>query len=416
MVRVWIVYQPHLVADLFERLFQSIDSVTVVPHPFGGLDVIVLPLNDLGQPELDLLPYPVPPAKLIAVSPAADRALIRLPGAAEWAEVRPFAVHELLAEVRAGRQRAAAPELTARTMPVRRARPETGLSSLAAHLVASVRAWLPPRSRRLNRAVSVLTAVLVVSYYLSVGTIAAAEAAVPGEALYGVKRLTENAQLAVAPPAQDVELNAQFAERRLQEIEVLAKRGIMLPTIIEDMAASTEAALNSGLPGPEVSHVLVALAELTRRQQQVLSTIVQDAADPATEAAVARALQVSANGHQQAVAAITNIQAETGVAVAAVTTNQPAVSVTRIPLVEPTVPATSEPASTPVPIAQLESTRVPDPTNPPIWVPSSPTREPSATNSATPRPTQTPEPTATDTLEATAAPTNTLAPASDWCA
>lgn len=415
MVHVWIVYSPHLLADLFERVLKNLTTVTVVSHPFGKLDVIVLPLDEHGQPEVDLLPYPVPAAKIVAVSPTGDRALVRLPGAAQWNEVRPFTLQQLMLEVQAGRARPATNRL-----PVMRRlwqEPAAAFGGLTERVRRRVTRQRTPRLGHLRPAISVLLACLVAFYYLSVGTLAAAEAAMPGEPLYGLKRFSEDAQLAVTPDTEAGQLNAEFAERRLEEIEVLAKKGVVLPDIIEDMAESTAAALDPTLPATTETEVLVALAELTRRQQRVLAAIQPAAPDRALAAAVEHALQVSASGHQQAVAAIAEIRAQAGVAVAAVTVTPPPATTTRIPLVQPTLrpasTATPRPASTAVAV-------LPQPTEPPLVV-SSPTRPPSATASVspwpsatasvtasrTPRPTRTPSATSTDTLTPSPTPTDT---------
>ena len=409
MVRVWIVYSPPLLADLFERLIASLDGVTVVPHPLSTVDVIVLPLDELGEPELDLLPQPVPLAKLVAVSPAADRALVKLPGAGGWEDVRPFAMQQLLVEVLAGRAR----PVVARPTPARPQPVGSLLAGLRAQLGlagAAVRAWLAPRPRRLHPAFSAFMAIVVAFYYFGVGTLTAAEAAVPGDTLYGLKRLTENAQLAAAPEGEAVALNTLFAERRLDEIEVLAAKGVVLPEIIDDMADSTEAALEANTARPRRAEVYVALVELTRRQQQVLNNIQPPAADPATDAAVAHALQVSAESHQQAVAVIEDIQVQTGVAVAAVTVSSPPVEVTKFPLVASagTETATLAPSATSTranPTATKTATNVP---SLPATV-SSPlvTLTPWSTWTAEPLPTRTASPTKTATATATDTPTNT---------
>lgn len=426
MVRVWIVYSPHLLADLFERLLSNLEAVTVVPQPFSGVDVIVLPLNELGEPELDLLPRPVPVAKLVAVSPAADRALIKLPGSNAWEVVQPFALQQLLVEVQAGVPRP-------RLAPARRNAARYGRARLV-QIGAVIRAWFAPRPRQLSRAVIGLLAVLVAFYYISLGTLAAAEAALPGDTLYGLKRLTENAQLAVAPAVEDVQLNTTFAGRRLEEIELLADNGVVLPEIIEDMAASTEAALAATAATaarPQRADVYMALAELTRRQQRVLTDLQPEVPDPAMQAAVEHALQVSVESHQQAVAVIQDIQTQTGVAIAAVTAGVPSAEATKMPLVTTVSSATV--TSLPGPTITLE---IPLPTwvvtdqdvgtstliAPPLiiltpwttWTPSptpsrtaSPTRTPTQTQTASATPTDTPTETATPTDTPTWTPTPT---------
>jgi hypothetical protein len=57
------------------------------------------------------------------------------------------------------------------------------------------------------------------------GVILAAEGALPGDPLYGLKTTVEDVRLAVMPAEGDVSLHARFAERRLGEIEALVAVG-----------------------------------------------------------------------------------------------------------------------------------------------------------------------------------------------
>jgi hypothetical protein len=110
--RVWIQYHPRLYLELFTRVLKALEPVEVVgySHPsssnwlFEGInpnqvDVILIPLNEQGYPELESLPLPLPDTKLVAFSPKGDRGLRRLPGRADWEEVRPFGLVQLVREV-----------------------------------------------------------------------------------------------------------------------------------------------------------------------------------------------------------------------------------------------------------------------------------------------------------------------------
>jgi hypothetical protein len=113
--RVWIQYHPRLYLELFTRVLKSLEPVEVVgsSHPSSSyrlsegldpnqIDVVLIPLNEQGHPELEALPVPLPETKLIAFSPKGDRGLRRLPGRTDWEEVRPFGLVQLVREVLGG--------------------------------------------------------------------------------------------------------------------------------------------------------------------------------------------------------------------------------------------------------------------------------------------------------------------------
>jgi hypothetical protein len=110
--RVWIQYHPRLYLELFTRVLKALEPVEVVgySHPSSShrlskginpkqVDVILIPLDEQGHPELESLPLPHSETKLIAFSPKGDRGLRRLPGRTDWEEVRPFGLVQLVREV-----------------------------------------------------------------------------------------------------------------------------------------------------------------------------------------------------------------------------------------------------------------------------------------------------------------------------
>ncbi|RMG99220.1 MAG: hypothetical protein D6706_05820, partial [Chloroflexi bacterium] len=69
-------------------------------------------------------------------------------------------------------------------------------------------------------------ATFIVLIFFGVGLIAASAPAVPGDALYGTKRLVENIQLGLTTdPTIRATLSAEFNQERIQEIETLLARG-----------------------------------------------------------------------------------------------------------------------------------------------------------------------------------------------
>jgi hypothetical protein len=109
--RVCIRYKPRLYSEILTGLFQSLEPVEVVENYYldpdhtprknewERVDVIILPLNKDGLPELELLLYPVTNAKIIAFSPAGDTGFRRLPGENHWEMFQPFGLYELMKEV-----------------------------------------------------------------------------------------------------------------------------------------------------------------------------------------------------------------------------------------------------------------------------------------------------------------------------
>ncbi|MEJ2601160.1 MAG: hypothetical protein P8Z00_22710 [Anaerolineales bacterium] len=110
--RVWIQYHPKLYLELFTRVLKSLEPVEVVGYSPSlsrhrlsegidpsQIDVILIPLNDQGYPELETLPGSFLETKVIAFSPKGDRGLRRLPGRTDWEEVQPFGLVHLVREV-----------------------------------------------------------------------------------------------------------------------------------------------------------------------------------------------------------------------------------------------------------------------------------------------------------------------------
>lgn len=110
--RVWINCRPRLYTDLFKVIFQSIEQIEVISlnnlffSAAGGgfigwenVDVVVLSLGQDGQPDLELVPEPLPNVKMVAFSLSGDFGMRRLLGENKWEEIRPFGLDQLLNEV-----------------------------------------------------------------------------------------------------------------------------------------------------------------------------------------------------------------------------------------------------------------------------------------------------------------------------
>ncbi len=133
---------------------------------------------------------------------------------------------------------------------------------------------------------------------LSTGIVGASTTALPGDTLYSVKRFSETAQLVFTPAADQAAFHAALAAERLAEIEGLGAKGSSVPPeIIDDLAEETDLALAGAesLPADRQSELAAKLAELSDRQQAVLSSVLAKAPAEA-QAALARAQAASQRG------------------------------------------------------------------------------------------------------------------------
>lgn len=153
------------------------------------------------------------------------------------------AAHPLAAAVRAGLQagvrpaaRAAHLEAIAAASPERRPEPDPHLRTVAPITSA------PSRRGRRRVVVAAVAAVLLLTLGSS-SAFAAAQGANPGDALYGVKRASERIALAMRrSPESKAALHLRFAERRLDEIDVLVGKGRDVDALVNDFEAELEAA------------------------------------------------------------------------------------------------------------------------------------------------------------------------------
>jgi hypothetical protein len=109
--RVLILYEPRLYSDLINELIDQLGLLDIVEvtdskdledsnvTQYNNIDVVILPLDDLGEPKVSLLPDFMPDAKLVAFSPDGTRGLRRMPGEIDWVELRPFGLSQLIVEI-----------------------------------------------------------------------------------------------------------------------------------------------------------------------------------------------------------------------------------------------------------------------------------------------------------------------------
>ena len=137
----------------------------------------------------------------------------------------------------------------------------------------------------------------------------AAQSALPGDALYPIKvGINEKVQLALArTPAAHAELDAEFAERRLQEAETLAVSGKLSPQISNTLASNLDvtakdfnaqlATLATSSDNASAIDAQSNFEAALATQAQVLAAI--STADPSAAPAV-KPLQAKVHGHLKA--------------------------------------------------------------------------------------------------------------------
>jgi hypothetical protein len=185
-----------------------------------------------------------------------------------------------------------APELEPllRTAEVLRTGPKPELSPEARARIATLAfgtAYLQPRPQHRQRrwrwpafnpawGLAALSALLIGTLLVGAGLAYAATDGLPGSALYPVKLATEALWLWVAPRSEEAALHLRFAQRRLEETEALARRGIVEPQVLEAMAGHMDSAfaLAQALPPERALPLLQALVALSAAQEeQILGTL-----------------------------------------------------------------------------------------------------------------------------------------------
>lgn len=236
------------------------------------------------------------------------------------------------------------------------------------------------------------------------GAVAASDSAVPGEALYPVKRLWEEIVLALSPLTGERDtIWLWIAQRRLWEAEALAARDQLTPAALTSLLAAMERtiALTAPQHQPELraylDDVRAALAPLTPPPgaESVYEQVLRGAAPPAVPppvpavthtpaALVTPTATLTASPSLTAAPTLTLTPTSRVPATATRTPIPPSPTLTRVP-----------PSPTPAPSATptLTWTPLPLPASP-VFVP--PTAPPAASPPPPAPPTSTPEPLATE--------------------
>jgi hypothetical protein len=124
-------------------------------------------------------------------------------------------------------------------------------------------------------------ALIVVTFSLLFGgagaTVFAAQDSLPGEILYPLKSLSEQARLEFAPEAADrFTLHMQYIERRVDEISRLAVAGVEPPVSLQNHLAlqlDQSLQLAAGMEDPQAVKALSRLREMLTNQERILAAV-----------------------------------------------------------------------------------------------------------------------------------------------
>ncbi|MBM3121040.1 MAG: hypothetical protein FJZ97_02500 [Chloroflexi bacterium] len=163
----------------------------------------------------------------------------------------------------------------------------------------------PPRlviSGAVRRFAFAAISVLLAFTLGTAGVAYAAQEALPGEALYGVKRGLESARWSLtSDPEAQVELLSAMAAERVQEVEALAVSGddALVEQTLEDYQQTLEQMQSSaaGLPA-EARSAALAQAEVQMQQHVIVLERVKAQVPEQAQAAIERALEGSSHSRQ----------------------------------------------------------------------------------------------------------------------
>lgn len=148
---------------------------------------------------------------------------------------------------------------------------------------------------------------LVLAMTAGTGAVVASGDALPGEALYPVKRAAESAQSAAAfSPEAQAAVHLSQAETRLKELEQLKDKPnaaqhlrTTAEQVTQQQQAAEEAVLSASKKGKDVDALMAKLRANLERQQAVLQRVLDKAPEQA-KGALQHAMEVSQQGLQKA--------------------------------------------------------------------------------------------------------------------
>ncbi len=241
--------------------------------------------------------------------------------------------------------------------------PEARVAALETRLRAQMRPQRRPAAAGISRLAAGLLLGFLLAFGSGAGLVAASSSSLPGDPLYGIKRLWEVIVLALSPLfGQLDDAWLAVAETRLDEVQALHEQGRLTSAALDDLAEAARQAAR------------LADADTLPRTAAYLETVQVALRDltppPGGEAAL------------QTLFATTLPIAPTSAPVAVTAAPAPTLTPSTTPTLEPT--ATTAPTDTPIYTPTATLTRTP-----------TPSRTPTATLTLTFTPTPTASPTAT---------------------
>lgn len=289
------------------------------------------------------------------------------------------------------------PTLSAAARDAARARAHAALDGQRAR---SARRWAWVWSGGMRLALGSALALLLLLGTLGI-SVAAAQSSLPGQALYGLKRQSEELRLQLARDAeQQAELRLQFAGRRLEEALVEVSDCTSTTDLLNDLAEEYDQAWQAiaQLETAAQARLRARFDEVVQAHRQALADTGQRATSACARAEIERAEHVNDDAAERvATATLTSTATATPTATPTPTPRRPAVRrtptpvPTPVPTDTPTLAPTDTPTNTPTDTPEprrsnsdrSERATQPAPTDPPPT--SAPTEvEPTAEPTAEP--------------------------------
>lgn len=278
-------------------------------------------------------------------------------------------------------------------------------SALAARLRAdapsNVRTLRPHRRPRFTLAPLAAAACIA----LFAALLVPAFRSLPGERLYGLKGLSEDARLVLATGTDEARVRVDLAEERFLEVERLIDRASV--TALGTFAA---ASVLDGISDPRLAHLIETALQEAGRHLQAAADILTS--QPSSASDLDELVEVSRRGHKLAIEVADDLPTaehlpvlNTVVKLAKIEAEAKAARTKVAPDATPGLCAEPTPSPEPAPEGDGETgTESATPTAVESPTPS-PTATPEATPCVSPRPTPTPEPTEEPADESTPEPT-----------
>lgn len=153
--------------------------------------------------------------------------------------------------------------------------------------------------------------VMIVSLFAGGGTMVAAQSSLPDEALYPIKTWTEDTQISLTGNSQDqLQLNLEFATRRIQEIQTMFQTGNVPPeTVVSrlEIQLQNALALAVNMPDDEVTPDLLQIQTQLQQHEQTMAQFQFSATEPVHQVQV-RVQNLIQNNLRLAQGGVTNPQ------------------------------------------------------------------------------------------------------------